>query len=108
MVKDMANHFARVCDDTLAEYGVKNGQVIYLAGSVFVPEEKDQFNYRMKFLGAFVNDKHITVTDDIKMFYIDPASFTLMNAGEEAELIAIRDAEFAPPKQDIMADEKLG
>lgn len=103
MVNDMVNHFAKVCNDSLAEHGVKNGQTIYLAGNVLVPVEPDSFDFRMKFLGTFVIDGHIVVTDDVKMFYIDPTSFVQMTADEEAELIKTRDNDFV--KQDVMADE---
>lgn len=105
MVNDMVNHFAKVSGDSLAEYGVVDGQTIYLAGSVLVPNGQDSFDYRMKFLGAFVIDGHITVTDDKKMFYIDPANFTQMGEEEEAPMIAIRNEDFNSKEQDVMADE---
>lgn len=96
MVKDMVNHFATVSNNSLAEYGVVEGQAIYLAGSVLVPNsEEHPFDYRMKFLGAFVIDGHIHVTEEKKMFYIDPDNFVQMSDEEEAELIKTRDEEFA-------------
>lgn len=94
MVNEMVNHFARVKGDSLAEHGVVDGQSIYLAGNVLVPNAEDSFDYRMKFLGAFVIDEHIIVNDDKKMFYIDPANFIMMDEGEEAGLIKVRDEDF--------------
>lgn len=108
MVKEMVNNFAVMINDSLAEYGVKNGQLIYLAGNVLVPVAEDSYDYRMKFLGAFVIDDHITVNDDIKMFYVDPDNFAMMSNEENARLSAIRDEDFKPKEQDVMADEALG
>lgn len=94
MVKEMVNNFAIMSSDSLAEYGIKNGQTIYLAGSVLVPAAEDSFNYRMKFLGAFVIDDHIVVTDETKMFYVDPENFVMMDEGENTRLCAVRDEDF--------------
>lgn len=105
---DMVNHFARMSNDSLAEYGVKQGQIIYLAGSVLVPVAENSFDYRAKFLGAFVIDGHIHVTEDHKMFYVDPDNFIQMSDEEEAPMIAIRDEDFkqggeAEPEEQIEA-----
>lgn len=101
MVKEMVNNFAVMCSDSLEEYGVKNGQTIYLAGSVLVPLEQDSFDYRMKFLGAFVIDDHITVNDELKMFYVDPDNFVLMGNEANARLCAIRDEDFKKPEVEV-------
>lgn len=100
MVKEMVNNFARMSSDSLAEYGVNEGQLIYLAGSVLVPLAEDSFDYRMKFLGAFVIDDHITVNDEIKMFYVDPDNFVMIDEEENKRLLAIRDEDFAPKTEE--------
>lgn len=107
MVREMVNHFAFVNNDSLEEYGVLPGQTIYLAGSVLVPLAEDSFDYRMKFLGAFVIDDHITVNDDRKMFYIDPDNFTMMTEDEEAHYIKIRDEDFKKDEQTVATDEEF-
>jgi hypothetical protein len=96
MVKEMVNNFARMSTDSLAEYGVGIGQLIYLAGSVLVPVAEDSFDYRMKFLGAFVIGDHIIVNDELKMFYVDPDNFVMIDAEENERLAKIRDKDFTP------------
>ena len=106
---EMVNNFARVVGDSLSEFGVINGQLIYLAGSVLTPiEEERPFDYRLKFLGAFVSDNHITVSEEQKMFYIDPDNVAMVGSDLNEELCAIRDKDFKKEEQTIMADETTG
>lgn len=100
MVNKVVNAYARVKGDTLVEHGIKDGQLIYLAGNVLVPLAEGSFDYRMKFLGALVFDDHITVDDDTKMFYIDPDNFEMIDEDENNRLCEIRDADFKPKDEE--------
>lgn len=92
---DMVNNFATVVGNSLNEFGVVDGQLIYLAGSVLTPTEEERpFDYRLKFLGAFVMDQHITVNDDRKMFYIDPDNIKMLTEEENKVLLVVRDEDF--------------
>jgi hypothetical protein len=87
--------FAKVIKTSLAKYGVKKGQIVYVSGSGFVPSAKDPYNFRLKFIAAFVVDDHIIVdAEKKKMFYVDARTLELLADEEQERLVAIRNEDF--------------
>lgn len=85
--------FVKLLDGSFGKYGVKKGDIIYLAGDAIVAvSEKDPYALRRIFLGARVEDGHI----DIKTnpFTVDGKRLEAVSKAKQAELNAIRKTDF--------------
>ncbi|MNQ21499.1 hypothetical protein D3C85_346220 [compost metagenome] len=94
--------FAYVKDTKLSEYGVFKGDTVYVAGDMFLPDEKDPYSYRKMFIGAFVKDGHILIHD--KPFTVDGKRLEPVSKVNQEKLDAIKEADFgekANADQDI-------
>lgn len=85
--------FVKVLDGSFGEYGVKKGDIIYLAGDALIPaDEKDPYALRRVFVAAFLEDGHIQV--HVKPFIIDGKRLKPVSEAKQAELEAIKEADF--------------
>lgn len=99
--------FARVVNSSLAEYGVKKGDVVYAAGNYTLPmEEVDPYTMRMIFICAKVKDDHVMV--DEKAFTIDPKNLKPVSDVLQKRLDAIKEADFEArnPEEVVVNDEE--
>lgn len=86
--------FAEVLDGSYGIYGVKKGDIIYLAGDATIQTdaEKDPYALRKIFLAAFLKDKHIDV--DQKPFTIDGKRLKPVSSAKQKKLDDVRIADF--------------
>jgi hypothetical protein len=99
--------FAEVNDSTFAEYGVKRGQVVYLAGDYTVPfKESNPYLLQKLFIAGWVDeDGHVVEAgvDENKPFVINPKRLKHLSKPHEERLTKIYDEDFRD-KQDEMPD----
>ena len=85
--------FAEVLDGSFGEYGVKKGDLIYVAGDAITQvNEKDPYALRKIFIAAFLDDGHINTKKS--PFTIDGKRLKPVGAGKQAKLDAIRKGDF--------------
>lgn len=85
--------FAEVLDGSFGEYGVKKGDLIYVAGDAITQvSEKDPYALRKIFIAAFLDDGHINTKKS--PFTIDGKRLKAVGAGRQAKLDAIRKGDF--------------
>ena len=87
------------CDTMIvdAEYGVHDGDVIYLAGEGTVCiDEEDPYTVRRIYQAAWVEDGHLN--DQKGLFLIDPARLAFLPPEVEHQLMATLEEDFAPPE----------
>lgn len=87
-----AGDFVEVLDGSYGVYGVKKGDIVYLAGDAFVRVDEDPYHFRKIFLAAFVKDRHIDV--EAKPFTIDGKRLKPVSTAKQAKLDAIRNQDF--------------
>lgn len=88
----VVGQFAEVLDGTLGTYGVKKGDIVYLAGDSLVRVDEDPYHFRKIFLAAFMNNKHIDL--DKKPFTIDGKRLKPVSTAKQERLDAIRVNDF--------------
>lgn len=93
MVKEVAvGNFAKVLDNSLRAYGVKEGDVVYLAGDSLVRVDEDPYHFRKIFLAAFLKEKHVDL--EKKPFTIDGKRLEPVSQVKQDKLDAIRKQDF--------------
>ena len=86
-------NFAEVLDGSYGEYGVKKGDIIYVAGdAITAVSEKDPYALRRIFVAAFLDDGHINTKKN--PFTIDGKRLQPVSKGKQEKLDAIRKADF--------------
>jgi len=94
--------FCRVMDSTYAEHGVKKNDVIYVAGdSIVSVDEKDPYQLRRLFIGAWMSGDHVDVNRG--GFTIDGKRLKPCSKSKQARLDAIKDEDFGE-KEDAAED----
>jgi hypothetical protein len=91
--------FAEVLDGTLGTYGVKKGDIVYLAGDSLVRVDEDPYHFRKIFLAAFLKGKHIDL--DVKPFTIDGKRLKPVSTAKQTRLDEVRLADFAKQETEI-------
>lgn len=85
--------FAQVLDGSYGEYGVKKGDIVYVAGdAITAVSEKDPYALRRIFVAAFLKEGHIDTKTN--PFTIDGKRLEPVSKGKQAKLDAIRKADF--------------
>lgn len=85
--------FVRVIDDTLAAYGVRKDDNVYLAGSITIQDkEDDPYSRREVFIGAYMNGDHIDA--ERKGFTIDGKRVRKLGDNIQERLTAIKKDDF--------------
>lgn len=85
--------FVKLLDGSFGQYGVKKGDIIYVAGDAIVAvSEKDPYAMRRIFVAAKVNDGHIDVKSN--PFTVDGKRLEAVSKAKQAELNAIRKSDF--------------
>ncbi len=85
--------FVRVLDDTLAKFDVKEGDNIYLAGDIIVPDkEGDPYSRRQVFIAAYMNGDHVDA--DRKPFTIDGKRVRKLGDNIQERLTKIKKEDF--------------
>lgn len=91
--------FCRVNSTEYEKYGVKKGQLIYVAGDTLSPiVEDDPYVMRRLFIAAYMEDDHIQVNN--KPFLINGLMLSPVSKSKQAELNKIRLADFAKVGED--------
>ncbi len=91
--------FCRVNNTEYEKYGVKKGQLVYVAGSTLSPiESDDPYLLRKLFIAAYMKDNHIQVKD--KPFLVNGVSLTPVSDSKQKELDAIRAEDFKKVAED--------
>lgn len=97
--------FAEVLDSKLAEYGVKKGDIVYVAGDAIVGvDAKDPYLLRRIFVGAFTKDGHIMVHE--KPFTVDGKRLAPVSRAKQEKLTAIKLADFKEENERVEAQEE--
>lgn len=89
--------FAKLKNDSLAEYGFKKGDVMLLVGSGFVPDSKtDPYKFRLVFVGAPVKDGHIEMGENDKPngYTVDGRNLKNVTKAELKKLEANKESDF--------------
>lgn len=85
--------FYKMKNDSMAEYGFPKGCPIYIGGSGFVPDSKnDPYKFRLVFVGVTVKDGHIAVGE--KGFTVDGKNLRKCTKRELSVLEANKDEDF--------------
>lgn len=86
--------FAEVLDGSYGQYGVKKGDIVYLAGDAVIQtdHEKDPYALRRIFLAAYLKDKHIDV--NTKPFTIDGKRLKAVSEAKQKKLDDVRLSDF--------------
>ena len=99
--------FAKMKNDSLAEYGINKGDFLLLVGSGFVPDSKaDPYKYRLVFVGAPVKDGHVEIGENDKPngYTVDGKNLRKVNKSELKKLEANKEADFGGIKQEEKAN----
>lgn len=93
--------FAEVLDGSYGIYGVKKGDIIYLAGDATIQTspEDDPYALRKIFLAAFLEGKHIDV--DKKPFTIDGKRLKPVSSAKQKKLDEVRIADFKEIENEV-------
>lgn len=84
--------FCYVNTDKFLEFGVPEGDIIYIVGQRAVPEsEDDPYTQRVKFFVHRTDDDNHVLFDEIYM--MDPRSLDKVDEATEEELVAILKAD---------------
>jgi hypothetical protein len=85
--------FARIKGDDFKEYGVGDGDIIYIAGDTVVSvEEKDPYALRRVFVAAYTKDGHIQIA--LNPFIVDAKRLKAVSKGEQKSLDEIKEKDF--------------
>jgi hypothetical protein len=84
--------FCEVLDSQLAEYGVKKGDLAYIAGSSLQPTDKDFYTLCTVFIATKMRCRH--VVDDT--YFIDPKRLKKLSAFRQKSLRKILEEDFKP------------
>lgn len=84
--------FAEVLDGGLGTYGVKKGDIVYLAGDSLVRVDEDPYHFRKIFVAAFVKGKHIDL--DLNPFTIDGKRLKPVSTAKQQKLDDVRLSDF--------------
>lgn len=85
--------FAEVHDTKLFEYGVKKGDVVYIAGDAIInAKEDDPYALRRIFVAAYMKDGHIQVHE--KPFTIDGKRLKPVSKSKQEKYEAIKHEDF--------------
>lgn len=85
-----AGDFCYVITDKFVEYGVPEGDVVYVIGHRAIPEdENDPYTQRVKFFVHRTDDDNHVLFDNV--YIMDPRSIEKVGELEEEELLAILD-----------------
>lgn len=90
-----AGHFCTVLDSTMAEYGVKRGDLIYVAGQADLPiSEEDPYTLRRVFIVSKVSkDGHVLAATE-KAFTIDPKRLRLVSKARQERFNTMMQEDF--------------
>lgn len=76
------------------DYGVKKGDLVYLAGEMMTPlEEEDPYLYRKLFVAAYVEDEHVDAVR--KPISVDARNFKSVSKNRQKKLYDIFEKDFA-------------
>lgn len=86
--------FVEVLDGSFGEYGVKKGDLVYVAGETTIQTDahNDPYALRKLFIAAFLKDKHLDL--DKKPFMIDGKRLKPVSAAKQNKLDQIRQRDF--------------
>lgn len=85
--------FAEVLDGSYGEYGVKKGDIIYVAGdAITAVSDKDPYALRRIFVAAFLKEGHIDTKSN--PFTIDGKRLKPVSEAKQAKFDATRKADF--------------
>ncbi|MDB4302037.1 hypothetical protein N9924_00570 [bacterium] len=91
--------FVTVKDSSFADYGVKKGDLIYLAGDAIVSrDEKDPYNLRRIFVAAYTHDGH--VLPERKPFMVDGKRLTPVSKAKQEKLKGLMEYDFEEREED--------
>lgn len=89
-----AGVFAKVTNDEgLTEHGLSTGDLVYIAGDGFAPQEGDGYDYRLVFVVTKLDDGHIK-PDENKAVAMDAANLELVDEFTAKRLDAIKVEDF--------------
>lgn len=76
------------------EYGIKKGDLVYIAGEMMsAVDEKDPYLYRKLFLAAFMEGGHVKA--DVKPITIDGANLRNVSESQQKKLYAQLEKDFS-------------
>lgn len=92
--------FCTMNSSDFAEYGVKRGDVIYIAGDALSPVgEEDPYLLRKLFVAAFMEDGHLL--PDKKPFLVDAERLKHVTKARQAKFEAMLEEDFAKKEEEI-------
>lgn len=84
--------FVRVINTSLTHLDINEGDVLFVAGTQQVPEDKeDIYNLRVKLISCLVKDKHI-ISD--KFLLVDPRNVERVSESKQQKLERIMEEDF--------------
>lgn len=99
-----AGQFCTVDSSQFTEYGVKMGDLVYLAGDALYPVTEDEpYTYRKVFVAAFTEDGHLL--DKKKPFLIDGMNLVPVAEARQQSLSDLLKEDF---EEDVDAEDKGG
>lgn len=95
--------FCTVESSRYVGYGIKRGEVVYLAGDMMVPvEEKDPYAYRKLFVAAYTDDGHVKA--ERKPISIDAINLKPVGSAKQEELKQLMEDDFKQEDTDEVSD----
>lgn len=90
--------FAVVQDSSFAGYGVRKGDIIYVAGdSVVAVDEGDPYSLRRLFVAAYTDDGHVQA--ERKPFMVDGKRLKPASKAKQEKLKAVMEEDFAEEEE---------
>lgn len=99
--------FAKLKNDSLAEWGFHKGDFMLIVGSGFVPDSKsDPYKYRLVFVGAPVKDGHIEMGENDKPngYTVDGKNLKKCSQAELKKLEANKEIDFGGKAEAVEAN----
>ena len=88
--------FCKIADSELSYYGIKKGDLAYVAGSSNMPVEDDPYMFRVGFIVSKMKGKHVDI--ESKGFLVDPKRLTRLSDVRQEKLGLIYTEDFSPPE----------
>lgn len=80
------------------DYGIKKGDLVYLAGDTMVRvDEKDPYAYRKLFIAAYVEDGHVNA--ERKPITIDGVNLRKVSDSKQKDLYKVFESDFAKAEE---------
>ena len=103
MVMIETGQFCTVESSRYVDYGIKRGEVVYLAGDMMVPvEEKDPYTYRKLFVAAYTDGGHVKA--ERKPISIDAINLKPVSSAKQEELKQLMEDDFKQEDTDEVSD----